>query len=145
MSPLEVPAYSISFPEFDLGKRHEATYKVSSLPSIGKSCTLFLAVEDPDNRWFMRDDEISQLTGKLMIEVLDARGNVLSRAEDKLGRFVWGNWLGAHRLYYMPEQDPQPRFIPDPSEKYTCRIKYSGDPQLDSLKGYLYFQCGPRD
>src|SRR5205809_1111079 len=57
----DVRGYAVSMPGFDLGEPHRAAYHVARLPAIGRDCTLYLAIDDPQNVWLFKDREIKEL------------------------------------------------------------------------------------
>jgi hypothetical protein len=129
-----------TFPQFDLGEEHVASYRVGGLYEVGPRFYFYLAIEDPEGHWFGRDAEIKQLTGSLQLQVLDGAGNILGESNGPLSDHVWGYWHGAHRLYNR--QAPVPLyFSPKRGEEYTLRISYTADPRLAGFKGYGYLQC----
>jgi hypothetical protein len=88
----------------------------------------------------MRDDDIHRLHGSLTLEVIDGAGEGICHEEGPLSGYVWGNWLGAHRLYQMDAQS----FPVRRGEEYTVRVVYRADPALAGYRGYCYLQCGGR-
>jgi hypothetical protein len=136
----DVRGFSVSMPGFDMGDPHQDEYRVASLPDIGRDCMLYLAIDDPQYQWLGRDSEIHQLRGRLRLEVIDGRGEVVRQAEGPLGEWVWGNWRGAHRLHKMFAMSFPARH----DQEYTLRVSYSGDQALAGMRGYCYLECGAR-
>jgi hypothetical protein len=136
---IDVRGFAVSMPRFELGKDHTADYRVAHLPDIGQECGLYLAINDPQGRWVMRDDEIRKLRGSLTLEVLDGDGRVIRRAEGALSAYVWGYWRGADRLHQMDAL-----FFRTRSEGYTLRVAYKADPALAGYWGYCDLECGER-
>jgi hypothetical protein len=136
---IDVRGFAVSMPRFDLGKDHTAEYRVARLPDIGRECMLYLAIDDPQGRWFMRQDEIPKLRGSLTLEVIDGDGSVVSHAEGPLSAYVWGYWRAADRLYQMDASS-----FPTRSSKYTLRVVYQTDPALATYWGYCYLECKAR-
>lgn len=132
-----VPGYSISFAEFDLGKEYKGSFQVSSLPGNPKRCGFYLAINDPNDHWFIHGAN-RQLGGYLQLEARDSQGRVVISLGGALREFVWGEWRGAHRLY----QSPGSFFRPTKGEEYTFHISYSPDAQLASFTGYGYLESG---
>ena len=137
---LDVRGFAVSMPRFDLGKDHTASYRVSRLPDIGQECKVFLAIDDPQGRWFARDEEIRKLRGFLTIEVIDGRGELIRHAEGPLSAYTWGYWRDAEHLY---RSDALP-FQARPGEEYTMRVVYQADPALAGFQGYCSLECGAR-
>ena len=137
---IDVRGYAVSMPRFNLGQDYTAEYRVARLPDIGRECRLYLAIDDPQDRWLFRDDEICKLRGALRLEVIDANGDVVYHSEGPLSSYVWGNWFGAHRLYQLEAE----RFLPDPGNEYTLRVVYQADPALAGYCGYCYLECHPK-
>lgn len=134
----EVRGFSVSMPTFDMGESHHAEYRVAHLPDIGRECMLYLAIDDPQHQWLFNDGEICQLRGHLRLEVLDEQGQVICQAEGALGKWVWGNWRGAHRLHQMFALS----FSAIHDQEYTLSVLYSGDRALAGLRGYCSLECG---
>jgi hypothetical protein len=136
----DVRGFAVSMARFDLGKDHTASYRVSHLPDIGCACMLYLAVDDPQGRWLMRDQEIRKLRGSLTLEVLDSSGELIRHAQGPLSEYIWGYWRGADRLHQMDALS----FASRPGEEYTLRVVYQADPALAAYQGYCYLECGGR-
>jgi hypothetical protein len=137
-SVFDVRGFAISMPQFDLGKDHNASYRVNNLPDIGQECRLYLAIHDPQGRWLMRDKEIRKLRGSLTLEVIDRDRGLISHAEGPLSDYVWGYWRAANRLYQMDA----PSFASHSGEEDTLRVAYQADPGLAGYRGYCYLECG---
>lgn len=129
-----------SFPHFDLGEDYAASYQVSGLSDIGPYFSFYLAIEDPEGRWFGRDAEIKELAGSLRLQILDGAGNVIAESSGRLSDHVWSYQRGAHLLYSREPFGP-PEFSPKRDEQYTLRISYTADPKLTSFTGYGYLKC----
>jgi hypothetical protein len=137
-----VRGYSIRLPEFDLGEPYQAKFRLAGLPDIGKKCGIYLAIEDPGDRW-LRSEGQKRLSGSLRLELLDSGGTTMAQASGNLRDYIWGHWrdahkMDAHRLYQMGAC----YFVPVEAEEYLLRIGYSPDPALASLKGFAYLECG---
>jgi hypothetical protein len=137
---IDVRGYAVTMPRFELGKDHTAAYRVARLPDIGRQCNLYLAIDDPQGRWLMRDEEIRELRGKLRLEVIDGDGRVIHHADGPLSDYIWGYWREANRLH----QTDALSFRPQPNEEYTLRVVYQADPTLATYWGYCYLECGGR-
>lgn len=139
---LNFRGFAVSMPRFDLGVDHTATYRVSRLPDIGRPCHLYLAIEDANRRWFMRDADIRKLQGSLRLEVLGGQGEIIRQSEGPLKDYRWGFWGDAHRLYHDeigPLEFPAHR-----GEEYALRVVYHADPALAGYEGYCYLECRVR-
>ena len=136
---IDVRGFAVSMPRFDLGQDHTDEYRVARQPDIGRECGLYLAIDDPQGRWLMRDDEIRKLRGSLTLEVIDDDGRVIRRAEGPLSAYIWGYWQGADRLHQMDAL-----FFPIRPNQYTLRVTYQADPILATWWGYCYLECKAR-
>jgi hypothetical protein len=105
-----VRGFSVSMPRFDLGHDYSADYRVSHLPDIGLPCQLYLAIDDPQDRWLMRDDDIHGLRGSLTLVALDGSGEVVCHEEGLLSGYVWGT--GAARIACTSSMPSRSRHAP---------------------------------
>jgi hypothetical protein len=130
-----VPGYSVSFPELDLGKHYESTFRFTRLPVIGEKCYLYFAINDSDV------DVISvhaKARGALCMELRDEQGRIVIGAKGHLvGSFSEGYWRGAFRFSQIDNS-----FFPEPATMYTLRVTYYPDDKSVSGKGYPYIECG---
>jgi hypothetical protein len=130
--------YSVSMSGFDMSDPHHAEYRVAGLPNIGEKCMLYLAMDDPEDKWLMQYAAIRKLSGHLRLEALDEQGELLCHAEGPLSEWIWGNWRGAHRLYKLHALSFRARR----GREYTLRLSYEGDRALAGMHGYCYLECG---
>jgi hypothetical protein len=135
-TPFALPGYTVSMPAFDLALPHQAEYRMSRLPDIGRDCGLFLAIRDPDDGWWGRDQ--AHLAGELRLELLDAEGRAVVRVNGRLGEYIWCGKRELSALY-------QPRksfFRPDSRQEYRARVWYTPDPRLAGYEGFVYLWAG---
>jgi hypothetical protein len=133
--PFAVPGYSISMPEFDLAKPHEAEYQIAGLANIDRECGVHLAIRDHDGRWW---GDTSQLGGKVQIGLVDTDGHVILSLSGRLGDFTWWRFSDLHALYQMDKSF----FNPVSAKEYRLRFTYEPDPQLAGYKGFVYIRSG---
>src|SRR5262245_31050282 len=136
-TPFVVPGFTISMPTFDLGGPHEAEYRFSGLPDIGRDCGLYLAFHDPNDRWG-RGTDSRGVGGHLRLELHDADGRAVVSVSGKLGEYIWFGQGDLHALYQMRKSF----FRPDSGQEYRARIWYTPDPQLTGYKGFVYLRAG---
>jgi hypothetical protein len=120
-------------PKFDLGSPHEATYELSDLANIREECGVYLAIEN-----LASTIDEKQVEGYLKWELVDSKGEIVMKAEGRLGDFIWSDGAPLHKLYKLEESF----FTPDRSATYQLRITYLPDPQLDGAKGFAYLRSG---
>jgi hypothetical protein len=136
----DVRGFAVSMPGFDLGKDHTASYRVNHLPDIGRECMLYLAIDNPQDQWITRGEELRKLRGSLMLEVIDGDSKVIYHAQGSLSDYIWAWWNGKTLLYQLDALS----FASRPSEEYTLRVIYHADPGLALYQGYCYLACGGR-
>jgi hypothetical protein len=131
-----MPGYAISMPAFDLGESHQAEYRVSRLPDIGRDCGLYLAFHTDDNRWWQGTTS-SRVGGHLRLELLDADDQTVVNVSGKLGKYIWYGRGDLCALYKLHESF----FRPDSRQEYRARIWYTPDSQLAGYKGFVYLEA----
>ena len=133
-----MPGYCIKMPEFDLGKAHQAEYRLGGLTNLGVRCGVHLAIRDPEYRWWGTRDT-GELDGKLRLDLLDSKGEVVVRVTDRLGDYTWTGLGGVMWLYKMNRFPKEGSFFrPEIDEEYRIRLAYEPDPRLAGYKGFAY-------
>ncbi len=132
--PFAVPGYSIKMNEFDLGQSFQATYKISRLPDIWRTCGLYLAFNDPNGRL----DDKPLVKGRIHLELIDSNGNAIINVSGNPSEFTWYGNRDMHALY----QRQRSSFAPRTAEQYVVRISYDPEPGLSGFQGYVYLKCG---
>lgn len=132
--------YSVTMPGFDLAADYRAEYRVSGLPDIGRDCTLYLRIDEPEATWMARDEKQRRLRAWLRLEVAEEGGRVVRLDEGRLGEWRWGFAEGQHLLYKLHGSTVRPAR----GQAYVIRVTYTGDEALAGLQGRCSLACGPR-
>lgn len=135
IGPVFVQGYTISMPEFGLGRPHEAEYRLAELPEIEKGCGIYLAIVHEQGTPLLEDKQ--ELDGKLEFELLDSDGGLVSSVAGRLGDYIWAHG-GNYELYQMDKSF----FLPDREKDYTLRVRYSPDANLAGMRGFVWLRCG---
>lgn len=145
IGPLGVHAYSIRMPDFDLGNLKEETYVVSNLtPKRSRlGLEVFLGIEDDIP---VREPALEKqnLKGLFRIFIKDSRGKLILHVEDDMSNCIWGemrnlrqkdnSWVDVYLLY---PRDQNFHFTPIKKETYQIFLRYTPDPRLEGLKGFV--------
>jgi hypothetical protein len=133
--PFAIPGYSVTMPEFDLGKPHRAEYRVGGLANIGRKCGVHLAIRDHNDRWW---GDTRDVGGKVKLDLLDSQGRTVVSVTGRLGDYIWWGFSDLHVLYQMEKSF----FNPNSDEEYSLRFEYEPDPRLEGYKGFVYVRSG---
>lgn len=134
---MPIPGYTIDFPEFDLSNEFSESYSLEKLPNIQKDVGIYLAIRDPDKK-FDNDPERKQLNARFEFDLIDESGNMVAQLRHSLADMIW-TWEGADYGLYDLDQS---FFNARPSARYRLRVRYSPDPALNGLKGFVHIRCG---
>lgn len=130
--------YSISMPEFDLSKPHQAEYKVAALPRIGERIYRIYLVIPDENQTL--DNERIGCESMISVQLSDSLKNTLFT--------VGGHLQSLDRSTRMDREGAQFFQIANTHgnlnsrEKYTFTVSYTPDPKLAGYQGYVYFRVG---
>lgn len=131
--------YSVTFPEFDMGREYKASFQFSRFPTIGRKCGVYLAFHDPSNYFnaISKRERAKLLEATVRIELLDDSGQRAVDIEGKLQDFVWYGFKDLHALYLTDRSF----FTPDTSREYLLRVRYRPDERLAQFRGFAYLEC----
>jgi hypothetical protein len=133
-----VPGYEIDFPEFDLLTDRDVTYRIESLPNRPDRVGVYLAIWDPD-QLLRRDAARKRLTASVRFDIYDERGELITHVQQPLATMIWAQPEGGdYGLYDLNESFFKTR----PDASCTIRMRYSADPRLKDLKGFVHIRCG---
>lgn len=133
--PIFVNGFTISMPEFDLDRTHEAEYHFTNLPNIKKTCGIYLAIAHDGGAPPLRNEK--NIDGTLEFELMDSDGDFVTTVGGRLGDYIWAHG-GKYELYQLDKSF----FRPDPKEEYKLRVRYSPDSRLASIRGFVWIRCG---
>jgi len=121
-------------PEFDLGKSHQAEYRLANMSDIAKPCGIYLAIVPRDRKIVNNTKEFD---GFLQFDLVNSKGVSVTSVSGRLGDYWWAQG-GNCELYQLDKSF----FSPVPAEKYLLRITYSPDSKLEGMRGFVYLRCG---
>jgi hypothetical protein len=137
---LPIPGYLISFDEFDLSKDFAATYEIGYLPIIGREVVVYLCIRDPERK-FSSDQVRKRLTNEWKLEVVNGQGKRGCELESPLAKMYWAEPEGGANTYGLYDLDGS-EFKATKGGKYEIRVRYTGEPSLKGLKGFVHIRCG---
>ena len=135
---IPIPGYEIDFPEFDLSTDFDVTYRIEQLPQLRNRVGVYLSIFDPSK--LLRDDEVRiKLIAQIQLDVRDEDGELVCHVRQPLAEMSWASPEGGdYGLYNLEESF----FVSRTDGRYTLRVRYSSDPNLSGLKGFVHIRCG---